>query len=100
MKLNVFARDQGFALKIAHDEAFGKFSPGVMLERFNERCFAQTASAYACMDSCATEGHPMIERLWPDRRQIATVTLAGRGMAARAFVALRALRHTHMSASL
>ena len=90
MKLNVFARDQGFALKIAHDEAFAKFSPGVLLERFNERCFAQTASAYTCMDSCATEGHLMIERLWPDRRQIAAVTLAGRGMAARAFVALRA----------
>jgi CelD/BcsL family acetyltransferase involved in cellulose biosynthesis len=96
MKLNVFTRDQGFTLKIAYDEAFATFSPGVLLERFNDRCFA--ASAYTCMDSCATEGHPMIERLWPDRRQIAAVTLAGRGMAARAFVALRARIHTHMSA--
>jgi CelD/BcsL family acetyltransferase involved in cellulose biosynthesis len=99
MKLNVFGRDQGFALKIAHDERFAKFSPGVLLERFNERCFAQTANAYTCMDSCAMEGHSMIERLWPNRRQIAAVTLAGRGMAARAFVALRALRHARMNAA-
>jgi CelD/BcsL family acetyltransferase involved in cellulose biosynthesis len=94
MKLNVFARDQGFALKIAHAEEFAKFSPGVLLERFNQRCFAQTASAYTCIDSCAAEGHPMIERLWPDRRQIADVTLAGRSLAARAFIALCARRHS------
>jgi CelD/BcsL family acetyltransferase involved in cellulose biosynthesis len=99
MKLNVFARDQGFALKIAHDEAFAKFSPGVLLERFNQRCFAQMGGAYTCMDSCAMEGHPMIERLWPDRRPIAAVTLAGRGMAARAFVALCARRHAHRRAA-
>jgi CelD/BcsL family acetyltransferase involved in cellulose biosynthesis len=99
MKLNVFARDQGFALKIAHDERFAKFSPGVLLERFNARCFEQTASDYTCMDSCATEGHPMIERLWPDRRQIAAVTLAGRGLAARAFVALRARLHARRRAA-
>jgi hypothetical protein len=42
----------------------------------------------------------MIERLWPDRRQIAAVTLAGRGMAARAFVALRARHHARTSAEL
>jgi hypothetical protein len=100
MKLNVFARDQGFTLKIAHDEAFAKFSPGVLLERFNERRFAQTASAYTCMDSCAVEGHPMIDRLWPDRRHMAAVTLAGRGMAARTFVALRASLHARRSAEL
>ncbi len=99
MKLNVFARDQGFALKIAYDEAFARFSPGVLLERFNERCFAQTASAYTCMDSCAVEGHPMIDRLWPNRRQIAAVTVAGRGVAARAFVALRAHRHAREHAT-
>jgi hypothetical protein len=55
--------------------------------------------AYTCMDSCAMEGHPMIERLWPDRRPIAAVTLAGRGMAARAFVALCARRHAHRRAA-
>lgn len=100
MKLNVFTRDQGFTLKIAHDEAFAKFSPGVLLERFNERRFAQMTSTYTCMDSCAMEGHPMIDRLWPDRLQIASVTLAGHGMAARAFVALRARVHARRSAEL
>jgi CelD/BcsL family acetyltransferase involved in cellulose biosynthesis len=98
MKLNVFTRDQGFTLKIAHDEAFARFSPGVLLERFNQRCFAHTAAAFVCMDSCAMEGHSMIERLWPDRRQIAAVTVAGRGVAARAFVALRARRHARQVA--
>jgi CelD/BcsL family acetyltransferase involved in cellulose biosynthesis len=97
MKLNVFAHDQGFALKIAYDERFAKFSPGVLLERFNQRCFARIAGAYTSLDSCAVEGHPMIERLWPDRRLIASVTLAGRGVAARAFVALRARWHARRS---
>lgn len=98
MKLNLFTRDQGFALKIAHDERFAKYSPGVLLERFNERLFAEAAGAFTCMDSCAMQGHPMIERLWRDRRRIAAVTLAGRGIAARAFVALRARRRARQQA--
>jgi CelD/BcsL family acetyltransferase involved in cellulose biosynthesis len=90
MKVNVLAREQSFALKIAHDEQYAKYSPGVLLERFNEKRFAEAPPGCECMDSCALEGHSMIERLWPDRRQIASLTLAGRGLAARAFIALRA----------
>ena len=84
------AREQSFAFKIAHDERFAKYSPGVLLERFNVKRFAEAPAKLDCMDSCAHEGHPMIERLWPDRREIAELTIAGRGLMPRAFVALRA----------
>lgn len=35
-------------------------------------------------DSCAAEGHPMIERLWRDRRRMVSRNIAIGGMARRA----------------
>jgi CelD/BcsL family acetyltransferase involved in cellulose biosynthesis len=52
--------------KIAYDETFAHFSPGVMLtvaltgELLEEETIERT-------DSCATANHPMIDRLWRER---------------------------------
>lgn len=52
--------------KIAYDEAFARFSPGVMLsvaltdDLLEDLTIART-------DSCATANHPMIDRLWRER---------------------------------
>jgi CelD/BcsL family acetyltransferase involved in cellulose biosynthesis len=87
MKCNFLAGDGSFAFKIAYDEAYSKFSPGVLLELFNMRNLVEQCPQIRWMDSCAIPQHFMINRLWTDRRM-----LAGRLMA-RASV--QALMITH-----
>jgi CelD/BcsL family acetyltransferase involved in cellulose biosynthesis len=68
-KCNFLAGDGGFAFKIAFDEEFARFSPGAILEMDNiARVHGRPDVAW--MDSCAAPDHPMINRLWHDRRTI------------------------------
>jgi hypothetical protein len=69
MKCNLIAPPGSFAFKIAFDETYATYSPGVLLELDNiSRIHAEGRVEW--MDSCAVAGHPMIDRLWPDRRAI------------------------------
>jgi len=52
--------------KIAYEEAFARFSPGVQLTLDLTRDLLADASL-ARTDSCATAGHPMIDHLWAER---------------------------------
>lgn len=69
MKCNFLTGDGGFTLKIAFDERYAKFSPGVLLELEMIRVLHQMPSVN-WLDSCAIAKHPMIDRLWIDRRAI------------------------------
>lgn len=61
--------------KIAHDPAFDRFSPGVlMILEATGRMFADGSITRA--DSCAIPGHPMIGNIWRDRLGVADVMLA------------------------
>jgi CelD/BcsL family acetyltransferase involved in cellulose biosynthesis len=67
--------DQAWLHKIAYDEAYSKFSPGVLLVLYaTERLFAE--SGISVVDSCAIPGHPMIENIWRDRLKVADVMIA------------------------
>jgi CelD/BcsL family acetyltransferase involved in cellulose biosynthesis len=78
-KVNILAGDGAFAFKIAFDEQHARHSPGILLEIENIRRFHASAEV-GWMDSCAEPFHPMINRLWLDRRIIETVIVAtGRG---------------------
>jgi len=69
MKCNLISEPGSFAFKIAFDEGYAACSPGVLLEIENiRRVHAERRVEW--MDSCAVAGHPMIDRLWPDRRAI------------------------------
>jgi hypothetical protein len=69
VKCNLLAGSGSFSWKIAYDESLQKFSPGVLLELENvHRFHEQTELDW--MDSCAAPNHPMIDRLWKDRRNI------------------------------
>jgi hypothetical protein len=74
LKCNLRADAAGFAFKIAYDEEFAKYSPGVQLEVANIDRLHQPGSDGAVharwMDSCAIPNHPMINRLWSERRVI------------------------------
>lgn len=51
--------------KIAYDEAFAHYSPGVILTRDLTQALLREGPAF--VDSCAAPDHPMIDHLWRDR---------------------------------
>lgn len=74
-KFNLLAGAGSFSVKIAYDENYVLFSPGVHLELENiRRLHAKREIQW--MDSCAVESHFMIDHLWIDRRTIQTVLVA------------------------
>lgn len=82
MKCNFLAEDGAYTFKIAYDEEYARFSPGVLLELDNIRR-AHTMPGLRWMDSCASADHFMANRLWLDRRSLVTlITATGRRAAA------------------
>jgi hypothetical protein len=73
-KCNFLTTNGSFSFKIAYDEEYTRFSPGVLLELENIRRF-HNRSVLQWMDSCAITDHPMINRLWKDRRTIQTIVI-------------------------
>lgn len=74
MKCNFISEPGSFAFKIAFDENYAVYSPGVQLELENIGRFHAERSV-EWMDSCAIPEHPMIDRLWLDRRTIKSVLI-------------------------
>lgn len=75
-----------FAFKTTFDEAYARFSPGVLLQRENLALLADPALDWC--DSCAAADHPMIDHLWRERRAIGRWSVAIGGRARRAAFAL------------
>ncbi len=78
--------------KIAYDEAFARFSPGVMLTvALTDELIDDSTITYA--DSCATANHPMIDHVWRERLALCDRLIAVRPQApfahARRLEALR-----------
>jgi CelD/BcsL family acetyltransferase involved in cellulose biosynthesis len=63
-------RDHGWFWKIAYDEAWAQFSPGVLLALELTESLLQDETL-ARVDSCATANHPMIDRVWHERLALA-----------------------------
>lgn len=83
-----------FTWKIAHDEAYARFSPGaqLMLETA-DALFGD--SAIARIDSCACADHPMIDHLWRGRMDVATLVVGPVGGGAIYRTGLAAMRAEH-----
>lgn len=74
MKCDLLAGAGAVAFKIAYDEDYARFSPGVLLEiEHLRRLHAPGAPAW--MDSGAAADHPMIGHLWRDRIAIETLVV-------------------------
>lgn len=79
-----------FSYKTAFDEDYARFSPGVLLQLDNLDSLLDPAIDW--VDSCASEGHPMIDRMWRERRRIARYSIGIGGTARQTvFGALLAL---------
>lgn len=67
---------QAWLLKIAHDEALARFSPGVLLVlELTQSVVAGDAVDW--IDSCADADHPMINHLWRERMSVTDILIAG-----------------------
>lgn len=78
-----------YAFKVAYDEAFARYSPGVMLEIEMMKALEGT-SGLSFVDSCAKAEHPMIERLWRERRKISALNVSRRDAPSKALFRLLA----------
>jgi CelD/BcsL family acetyltransferase involved in cellulose biosynthesis len=74
MLANFITPPGAYSFKTAYDEDYARFSPGMLLQLENLALLARSDVQWA--DSCAVEGHPMIERLWRERRPIVSRNIA------------------------
>ena len=77
------AGDRAFYWKTAYDESYAEYSPGLQLTLELSR-LQQRDPAITATDSCAIEGHPMIDRLWTARLALVDCVIALRPGQARA----------------
>lgn len=77
MLVNFLSPPGGFSFKTAFDEDYARFSPGVLLQIDNLDILRDHNLAW--MDSCAAEGHPMIDSLWAERRHVGRVSVGLKG---------------------
>lgn len=88
IKLNVLGGGGGYAFKIAFDERFEKYSPGVLLELENIRRLHERPDVL-WMDSLAASGHSLVERVWSERAAFASLLIAPGRLAGRLLLAAR-----------
>ncbi len=77
MLANFLAPPGSFSFKTCFDEAFARFSPGLLIQLENLAILNRRNIGW--MDSCAVAGHPMIDSLWRERRSVIRVTVPLRG---------------------
>ena len=66
----LFSGRRAWLWKIAYDEAWSRFSPGVLLTcELTRRLLAQ--ERIDLVDSCAVADHPMIDHIWRERLEMA-----------------------------
>lgn len=73
MLVNFITPPGSFSFKIAFDEDYARFSPGVLIQL--ENLAIRDRADIAWMDSCAVADHSMINSLWAERRSIVRVTV-------------------------
>lgn len=74
MLANFITPPGAYSFKTAFDEDYARFSPGVLLQRENLALLARDDIEWA--DSCAAADHPMIERIWREKREMVHVSVA------------------------
>lgn len=73
MLVNFLCPPGSFSFKTAFDEAYAKYSPGVLIQLDNLQLMQRPDIDW--MDSCAAQDHPMIDSLWSERRAVVRVSV-------------------------
>lgn len=74
-----------YGMKIAFDEEYGRYSPGVQLE-FHVIRRALSNPNIDWMDSCAEPNHPMFDRLWKERRRICHINISTKRLSSKLLI--------------
>ncbi|WP_128892177.1 GNAT family N-acetyltransferase [Erythrobacter sp. HKB08] len=82
MLANLLGPPGAFSYKTAFDEDYARFSPGVLLQQFNLEVLDRDDIAWS--DSCASSDHPMIDRIWREKRSMVRISIAIGGSARQA----------------
>jgi hypothetical protein len=64
----------GYTWKTAYDEAWSAYSPGTLLMMEVTRSHLEDPNIVAT-DSCAVPDHPVMSRIWKERRPIGTMVV-------------------------
>ena len=86
MLVNFLTPPGSFSFKTVFNEAYARFSPGVLIQLENLAILGRRDIGW--MDSCAAADHPMIDSLWTERRTIVRVSVPLKGLRRRAVYAL------------
>lgn len=81
MLANFITPPGAYSFKTAFDEDYARFSPGVLLQRENLDLLARPGVEWT--DSCAAADHPMIERIWREKRAMLRLSIAIGGKSRR-----------------
>ncbi|WP_181701395.1 GNAT family N-acetyltransferase [Chthonobacter albigriseus] len=87
--------DTAYLWKIAYDEAFAAYSPGVQIVRLATEDFLADPTLQN-VDSLATADHPMINRLWAGRLRMGTLIFATTASANRQAARVTAIHDAHV----
>jgi hypothetical protein len=91
--------DTAWFWKIAYDEAFAPYSPGVVLTLAVTEDLIEDETLHRT-DSCATANHPMINHIWRERLELADRLIGVRSTATFASVqGMEQLRGLSISAA-
>lgn len=73
MLVNFLTGPGAFSYKTTFDERYARYSPGVLIQRENLALLERTGIEWC--DSCAAADHPMIDRIWRERRAIGRLSI-------------------------
>ncbi len=83
--VNFLTPPGAYSYKTAFDERYARFSPGVLIQRENLALLGHAEVRWC--DSCAAADHPMIERIWREKRSVGRISIAIGGKLRRALFA-------------
>ncbi len=86
MQSNFIANDGAFAFKVAYDENYSKYSPGMSLELENLD-YILSNSQIKWMDSCAMP-NSVVDKLWQERRVIRSFNVSTQNWKSKLVVGL------------
>jgi hypothetical protein len=82
MRCDLLAGDMSFNFKVAYNERFARFSPGIQLYVANLDRFHSSGLAWS--DSCADRANATLNRLWSGRRRLRSMVATRSGVAGAA----------------
>jgi CelD/BcsL family acetyltransferase involved in cellulose biosynthesis len=91
MVVSFAAGGTAWTWKIAYDETYARFSPGVQLMLETTKAIFSDPTLER-IDSCASANHPMVDHLWPGRLAIGSLVIGPPGGSAVHRVGLAAAR--------